>query len=58
MYKTQIRPYLEYAALIWMSSVASYLRKLEKVERHAMRLVDGATPHSSHETSPLDPLEH
>ena len=54
LYKAQIRPYLEYATLTWMSAAPTHLQKLNAVERRAMRLVEG----SEHAQSPLDSLEH
>lgn len=54
LYKAQIRPYLKYDALTWMSSAATHLRRLDRVEQGAMKLVDAATPQPSHEVSPLD----
>lgn len=41
IYKAKKRPYLEYAALTWMSSAPSHLRRLDVVEQRAMRLVQG-----------------
>ena len=49
LYKAQVRPYLEYATLTWMSSASTHLQRLDAVERRAMRLVRGP---------PLDTLEH
>ncbi|KAG0710249.1 hypothetical protein GWK47_002561 [Chionoecetes opilio] len=62
LYKAQIRPYLEYAALSWMSSAASHTRKLDSIQRRALRLVDAADPPDPpaqfEPVSPLDSLEH
>ena len=59
LYKAQIRPYLEYAALSWMSCAASHTKKLDNIQRRAMRLVDAADPVVEAEpASPLDTLEH
>ena len=54
LYKAQIRPYLEYATLTWMSAASTYLQRLDAVERRAMRLVEGG----DHPPTPLDSLEH
>ena len=58
LYKAQIRPYLEYAGLTWMSCAGSYKQKLERIERHAMRLVED--PNLPNDQAPpiLDSLEH
>ncbi|KAG0723253.1 hypothetical protein GWK47_043036 [Chionoecetes opilio] len=59
LYKAQIRPYLEYAALSWMSCAASHTRRLVSIQRRALRLVDAADPPVQLEpVSPLDSLEH
>ncbi|KAG0713833.1 hypothetical protein GWK47_015309 [Chionoecetes opilio] len=59
LYKAQIRPYLEYAALSWMSCAASHTRRLDSIQRRALRLVDAADPPAQPEpVSPLDSLEH
>ena len=59
LYKAQIRPYLEYAALSWMSCAATHTKKLDSIQRRAMRLVDAADPVAQPEpASPLDSLEH
>ena len=58
LHKAQIKPYLEYAALTWMSSAAFHLRKLDRVERCTIKLVDGATHQPSNEVSALDPIDH
>ncbi|KAG0700520.1 hypothetical protein GWK47_025535 [Chionoecetes opilio] len=65
LYKAQIRPYLEYAALSWMSCAASHTRRLDSIQRRALRLVDAAHPPDPPDTpalfepvSPLDSLEH
>ncbi|KAG0715050.1 hypothetical protein GWK47_012823 [Chionoecetes opilio] len=44
LYKAQIRPYLEYAPLSWMSCAASHTRRLDSIQRRALRLVDAADP--------------
>ena len=41
-YKAQIRPYLEHGALSWMSCASSHTRKLDSIQRRALRLVDTA----------------
>ena len=53
LYKAQVRPHLEYAALSWMSAAPLHLKKLDKIQRRALRLVQDAPtfPH-------LDSLEH
>ena len=59
LYKAQIRPYLEYAALSWMSCAASHTKKLDSIQRRALRLVDAADPPAQPEpASLLDSLEH
>ncbi|KAG0726081.1 Lys-63-specific deubiquitinase BRCC36 [Chionoecetes opilio] len=62
LYKAQIRPYLEYAALSWMSCAASHTRRLDSIQRRALRLVDAADPSDPpaqfEPVSPLDSLEH
>ena len=59
LYKAKIRPYLEYAALSWVSSAASHTRKLDSIQRRALRLVDAADPPAQPEpTSPIVSLEH
>ena len=54
LYKAQVRPYLEYATLTWMSSAPTHLQRLEAVERRAKRLLEGG----NHPPPPLDSLEH
>ncbi|KAG0718967.1 putative RNA-directed DNA polymerase from transposon X-element [Chionoecetes opilio] len=62
LYKAQIRPYLEYAALFWMSCAASHTRRLDSIQRRALRLVDAADPPDPpaqfKPVSPFDSLEH
>ncbi|KAG0715054.1 putative RNA-directed DNA polymerase from transposon X-element [Chionoecetes opilio] len=65
LYKVQIRPYLEYAALSWMLCAASHTRRLDSIQRRALRLVDAADPPDPPDppaqfepVSPLDSLEH
>ena len=60
LYKAQVRPYLEYGTLTWMSSAATHLRLLDKVERRVQRLLedDHHQPPPPQHTTPLDPLEH
>ncbi|KAG0719753.1 hypothetical protein GWK47_049865 [Chionoecetes opilio] len=65
LYKAQIRPYLEYAALSWMSCAASHTRRLDSIQRRALRLVDAADPPDPPDPPaqfepviPLDSLEH
>ncbi|KAG0710836.1 putative RNA-directed DNA polymerase from transposon X-element [Chionoecetes opilio] len=62
LYKAQIRPYLEYAALSWMLYAASHTRRLDSIQRLALRLVDAADPPDPPAqfklVSPLDSLEH
>ena len=50
LYKTQLRPYLKYATLSWVSCAA---KKLDCIQRRALRLVDAAES-----ASQLDSLEH
>ncbi|KAG0722809.1 hypothetical protein GWK47_043870 [Chionoecetes opilio] len=60
--KAQIRPYLEYATLSWMSCAASHTRRLDSIQRRAMRLVDAVDPPDPpaqfEQVSPFDSLEH
>ncbi|KAG0721805.1 putative RNA-directed DNA polymerase from transposon X-element [Chionoecetes opilio] len=62
LYKAQIRPYLELAALSWMSCAASHTRRLHSIQRRALQLVDAADPPDPpaqfEPVSPLDSLEH
>lgn len=59
LYKAQIRPYLEYAALSWMSCASSHTKKLDSIQRRALRLVDAADPTPQADSvRPLDSLEH
>ncbi|KAG0723422.1 Transposon TX1 uncharacterized protein [Chionoecetes opilio] len=59
LYKAHIRPYLEYAALSWMSCAASHTRRLDSIQRRALRVVEAADPPAQPEpVSPLDSLEH
>ncbi|KAG0730572.1 hypothetical protein GWK47_027961 [Chionoecetes opilio] len=59
LYKAQIRPYLEYAALSCMSCADSHSRRLDTIQRRALRLVDVADPPAQSDlVSPLDSLEH
>ena len=59
LYKSQVRPYLEYGALTWMSSASSHLRRLDRVERRVKRLLDGDNlQQPPQDMTPLDPLEH
>ena len=58
LYKAQVRPYLEYAALSWMSCAATHTRKLDSIQRRALRLVDAADPPNQPLTTCLDSLEH
>ncbi|KAG0726550.1 hypothetical protein GWK47_000415 [Chionoecetes opilio] len=59
LYKAQIRLYLEYAALSWMSCAASHTRRLNSIQRRALRLVDAADPPAQPEpVRPLNSLEH
>ncbi|XP_063885551.1 uncharacterized protein LOC135113858 [Scylla paramamosain] len=59
LYKAQIRLYLEYTALSWMSSAPTHMRKLDKVERRVTRLVEGNhLQPPSQDLAPLDSLEH
>ncbi|XP_045130660.1 uncharacterized protein LOC123515839 [Portunus trituberculatus] len=51
LYKAQIRPYLEYGVLTWISSAATHLQRLDKIERRVQR------PPQQEERS-LDTLEH
>ena len=53
LYKAQVRPHLEYAALAWLSSAPTHLNKLDKIQRRALRLVQDAPLPTQ-----LDSLEH
>ncbi|XP_045105124.1 uncharacterized protein LOC123500473 [Portunus trituberculatus] len=59
LYKAQIRPCLEYGCLSWMSSAATHMQRLDKVQRRALRLAgydahqDDLPPHT-----PVTSLEH
>ena len=56
LYKAQIRPLLEYGALTFMSSAATHMRRLDAVQRRALRLVEnGAEQHLS---AGVTSLEH
>ena len=39
LYKAQIRPCMEYGALAWMSGAATHTRRLDAVQRRALRLL-------------------
>ena len=53
LYNAQVRPYLEYSALSWLSSAPSHLSKLEKIQRRAINLVNNPLL-----TAKTDSLEH
>ena len=53
LYKAQVRPHMEYAALTWMSSAPTHLRKLDKIQRRATHLLQDTTSPPQ-----LDSLEH
>ncbi|MPC86016.1 hypothetical protein E2C01_080828 [Portunus trituberculatus] len=55
LYKAQVRPHLEYAAL---SGAATQRRKLDSIQRRALRLADAAPPPHPEPERPLDSLEH
>ena len=38
--KAQMRPYMEYSALSWMSSAAIHLQTLDAIQRRALQLVE------------------
>ncbi|XP_050714130.1 uncharacterized protein LOC126997114 [Eriocheir sinensis] len=40
LYKAQIRPCMEYGALSWMSSAVTHARRLDAVQRRALRLLE------------------
>ncbi len=56
LYKAQIRPYLEYAALSWMSYVATHISKFDGIQRRALRQVE-AVGAPAHPEAPVDTLE-
>ncbi|XP_063876897.1 uncharacterized protein LOC135109449 [Scylla paramamosain] len=59
LYKAPIRPYLEYAALSWMSSTPMHMRKPDKVDQRAIWLVQGNhLQPPSQDLALLDSLEH
>ncbi|KAK3889544.1 hypothetical protein Pcinc_006453 [Petrolisthes cinctipes] len=59
LYKAQVRPHLEYGALTWMSSAATHLQRLDKVERRVQRLIkNNSCPPPSQDIPALDTLEH
>nr|XP_027215839.1 uncharacterized protein LOC113808599 [Penaeus vannamei] len=43
LYKSQIRPHLEYASLAWSSTVPTNLNRLDKIEERALRLIQEAS---------------
>ena len=45
LYKTQVRPVMEYAPLIWMSSAGCHINLLDKVQRRPEHLISGARQH-------------
>ncbi|XP_069980520.1 uncharacterized protein [Penaeus vannamei] len=53
LYKSQIRPHLEYALLAWSSSATTNLNRLDKIEKRALRLIQEAS-NPCH----IDSLEH
>ena len=54
LYKAQIRPCMEYGALAWMSGAATHIRRLDAVQRRALRLLGDETEIPASMTS----LEH
>ncbi|KAG0718776.1 hypothetical protein GWK47_007489 [Chionoecetes opilio] len=53
------KAHLNYAALSWKSCAASHTRRLDSIQRRALRLVDAADPHAQPDQgSPHDSLEH
>ena len=53
LYNAQVRPYLEYSALSWLSTAPSHLIKLDKIQRRATNLVNNPLI-----TTNIDSLEH
>ncbi|XP_042856530.1 uncharacterized protein LOC122243115 [Penaeus japonicus] len=53
LYKSQIRPHLEYASLAWSSAAPTNLSRLDKIEKRALGLIQDAT-----NPSYIDSLEH
>ncbi|XP_045131249.1 uncharacterized protein LOC123516157 [Portunus trituberculatus] len=47
LYKAQVRPIMEYCLLTWMSSAQSHLSLLDKVQRRAERLIQGASSNNN-----------
>lgn len=59
LYKAQIRPYLEYGALSWMSSAATHMQRLDAVQRRALRLVEPQGQQDNRQQPvPITSLEH
>ena len=59
LYKAQVRPYLEYGALSWISCATTHLRRLDKVERRVQRLIESSScPPPLQDVPALDTLEH
>ena len=58
LYRAQVRPFLEYAPLAWMSTPRSYLTMLDKVQRRAQQLIADAHIDEDYIGPPDIPLEH
>lgn len=56
LYKAQIRPCMEYGALSWMSSAAAHMKRLDAVQRRALRL--GANEEGQQQQAPETSLQH
>ena len=56
LYRAQIRPCMEYAALSWMSGATTHLRRLDAVQRRALRLVPAEE--DQQQSAPVTSLEH
>jgi len=52
LYKSQIRPHLEYASLAWSSTAPTSLNRLDKIEKRALGLIQEANLRH------IDALEH
>ena len=58
LYRAQVRPFLEYAPLAWMSTPKSYLTRLDKVQLRAQQLIAETPSDENYIAVPDVPLEH
>ncbi|XP_063854308.1 uncharacterized protein LOC135096605 [Scylla paramamosain] len=56
LYRTQIRPCMEYGALSWMSSATTHMQRLEAVQRRALHLA--ATDEDQQHHAPVTSFGH